>query len=178
MKNLFLTLLLLGCQDISSESVVSLTTADTGVCTGFFVESGDIQTSSHCVDEIGEVVTVRYKDDAGVTDTTVGVVTALDTNAAGESLSDGKALIDVDLDGPWVPWCEAHAGYRVIIWGWVEEEPQREDAFVFAHWGNKYTLTDQGTGGWSGGPVVWDGCIIGTYHGRTDINAGYVKLDQ
>lgn len=170
MRILCLCVCLVGCAtDISGESVVRLESESGGMCTGFFVESNRIISSSHCYTE-GVNIRIKYVNTLGKEGTVSANVIRHDEG------DEGVLLLDVDVSGPVVRWCDAHTGNSVYIWGWTREmsTPSSNRGVILSHWSNKYTTIYTGTGsGYSGGPVVHDGCVIAVYHGRTQIGTGY-----
>jgi hypothetical protein len=175
MKNLILWAMLgfvVGCGDISSSSVVGIF-SDDGKCSGSFVESDRIATSSHCV-ELGSTVTVYYLDETDEPQTIKGKV------IYSEDKPFGTAIVDVDLDGPPVTLCDTHIGSRVKLWGWISDKPESDKGRILLHWSENYVDTTESKDGLSGGPVVADGCVIGMHQGKTERGNSYVtgiKMD-
>ena len=167
MKTLLLVLLLSACTDLDSHSVVHLR-IDTGSFSGVFVAPGLIATVAHVAENQDGPIYVRYLDDNDDIQTISAAIVYINYNK-------DQMLLRVHIDGEPVEICKGRIGDPMSLWAWRENGPENTHGRIISYWKDIYYSKVDSEPGYSGGPVVVNGCVIGLHRGRTALKWSYAR---
>jgi len=162
-----LILLLCACTDLDSHSVVQIRMPG-GVTSGFFVAPGIVVTVAHMASHHEGPIRIQYlnnDDEAQIVQATIMYV----------NYEKDRMLLRVRAKGEPVEVCEGKSGNLVKLWAWRENGPENTQGRIISHWQGVYYSKLDSEYGYSGGPVVVDGCVIGMHRGKNSVGWSYAS---